>query len=125
MTVLIVLPHGSVAAVADYYESIKQDPVKLRQFLQQFPKGGDLHNHLSGAVYAESYLQWASEDGKCIDLKTNVITPPPCDGTISLKQLMADGSTQPLEPIIDALSVRNFERRSVSGHDQFLSLIHI
>ena len=40
MTVLIVLPHGSVAAVADYYESIKQDPVKLRQFLQQFPKGG-------------------------------------------------------------------------------------
>jgi hypothetical protein len=121
MTVLIVLPHGSVAAVADYYESIKQDPVKLRQFLQQFPKGGDLHNHLSGAVYAESYLQWASEDGKCIDLKTNVITPPPCDGTISLKQLMADGSTQPLEPIIDALSVRNFERRSVSGHDQFFA----
>ena len=38
MTVLIVLPHGSVAAVADYYESIKQDPVKLRQFLQQSPK---------------------------------------------------------------------------------------
>ncbi len=26
-------------------------------FSQQMPKGGDLHNHLSGAVYAESFIQ--------------------------------------------------------------------
>ena len=106
---------------ANYFESIKQDPVKLRQFLQQFPKGGDLHNHLSGAIYAESYLKWASADGKCIDLKTYIITPPPCEGATPLSQLMTDTSSTPLEPIIDALSIRNYARRSVSGHDQFFA----
>ena len=30
---------------AKYFESIKNDPVKLRAFLRAFPKGGDLHNH--------------------------------------------------------------------------------
>jgi hypothetical protein len=29
-------------------------------FLRQMPKGGDLHNHLSGAIYAESYIQWVA-----------------------------------------------------------------
>lgn len=106
---------------ARYFESIKHDPVQLRQFLQRFPKGGDLHNHLSGAVYAESYLAWAAEDGKCIDLQTNVISLPPCDATTPLRQLMADASSTPLEPIIDALSVRNYALRELSGHDQFFA----
>tara|TARA_B100000900_G_scaffold404804_1_gene413630 strand:- start:137 stop:1666 length:1530 start_codon:yes stop_codon:yes gene_type:complete len=104
-----------------HFESVKKNPVKLRQFLQQFPKGGDLHNHLSGAIYAESYLAWAREDGKCIDLNTHIITPPPCERAVSLKEVMADASSTPLEPIIDALSVRNYERRSISGHDQFFA----
>jgi len=29
----------------------------LTAFLEQMPKGGDLHNHLTGAVYAETYIQ--------------------------------------------------------------------
>ena len=119
----LTIPTWPVLAnhAANYFESIKQDPVKLRQFLQQFPKGGDLHNHLSGAIYAESYLEWASADGKCIDLSTYIITPPPCEGTKPLRQLMADTSTEPLEPVIDAMSTRNYERRGVSGHDQFFA----
>ena len=30
------------------------------------PKGGDLHNHLTGSIYAESYLRWAAEDNLCL-----------------------------------------------------------
>jgi adenosine deaminase/adenosine deaminase CECR1 len=30
------------------------------------PKGGDIHSHLGGAVYAESYLAWAAEEDYCV-----------------------------------------------------------
>jgi adenosine deaminase len=41
----------------------------LYAFLRDMPKGGDLHMHLSGAVYAETFLRDAAEDGLCVDPK--------------------------------------------------------
>src|ERR1019366_4907404 len=38
---------------AKYLESVRHQPGLLLAFLQQMPKGGDLHVHLSGAIYAE------------------------------------------------------------------------
>ena len=35
------------------------------------PKGADLHSHLTGAVYAESYIEWAAVMPLCIDLSTS------------------------------------------------------
>src|ERR1700680_2058774 len=32
----------------------------LYALLKQMPKGGDLHNHITGAVYAESLIQFAA-----------------------------------------------------------------
>ena len=66
-------------SVSKLFEQIKTKPVELRHFLQNFPKGGDLHSHLSGAVYAESYLELASERDLCVDLKSKVLSKPPCD----------------------------------------------
>lgn len=40
------------------------------------PKGGDIHNHLSGAIYAEKYLEWASD--LCISTSTWKLSNPPC-----------------------------------------------
>ncbi len=37
-----------------YFESIRKSPPQELAFLLKMPKGGDLHNHLSGAIYAES-----------------------------------------------------------------------
>src|SRR3954454_14730257 len=51
------------------------DRAMLRQILQAMPKGGDLHNHLSGSVYAESYLRYAADDGICLDSVKLTITP--------------------------------------------------
>ena len=42
-----------------YFETIRNQPEPLARFVREMPKGGDLHNHLSGVVYAESYIQWA------------------------------------------------------------------
>src|SRR5438094_291020 len=46
------------------------DAASLPAFLTAMPKGGDLHNHLSGAVYAETYLGWAQTDGDCVNTST-------------------------------------------------------
>src|SRR6478752_7099848 len=48
---------------ARYFESVRSQPLLLHSFLQEMPKGGDLHNHLSGDVYAESLIRWAAQDG--------------------------------------------------------------
>ena len=40
--------------VNEYFESIKHNKAKLRQFFADMPKGADLHHHLTGAAYAET-----------------------------------------------------------------------
>src|SRR6476620_842878 len=46
-------------AASDKFDGLLTDPTGLAAFLKDMPKGGDLHNHLSGAVYAETSLDWA------------------------------------------------------------------
>ena len=125
-TLSFVAPISSGASTSSqtsrYFDSIRHNPSLLRNFLYRFPKGGDLHNHLSGAVYAESYIAWAAEDGKCVDLDSNVILPPPCDKTDarpSVRSIINNGNV--VNQLIDAFSTRNHKLHSVSGHDQFFS----
>ena len=72
------------------------------------PKGGDLHHHLTGAVYAESYINYAVADGDCIDTAFTIV-PPPCDaakGVSPASRAQTDYLFRNL--VIDALSARNF-----------------
>src|SRR6266851_5526124 len=48
-------------------EAVRSNPLDLRNLLFRMPKGADLHNHLSGAVYAESWIRAAAEDRLCIE----------------------------------------------------------
>lgn len=62
-----------------YYQSIREDPNQLQAFLRRMPKGGDLHNHLLGAIYAETFIGWAAEKGLCVDPNSFRLTEPaPC-----------------------------------------------
>lgn len=49
---------------------------ELNIFLTEMPKGGDLHNHYSGSIYAETYLDWIAKYNACIykddDLSLNI-----------------------------------------------------
>lgn len=40
------------------------------------PKGGDLHNHLSGAVYAEDMIDIAARHGLLVNPVTGQVSPP-------------------------------------------------
>jgi adenosine deaminase len=106
---------------AKYLESVRSHPVELLDFLDRIPKGGDLHHHLTGAVYAESYINYAAEDGDCIDRAAFKILPPPCDpsrGLLPASQAISDFLFRNL--VIDAWSIRNFhptaEDRDVRLH---------
>jgi hypothetical protein len=112
---------------AKYLESIRKSPPLLEAFLRAMPKGGDLHNHLSGAVYAESYLQFAIDDKLCFDSKTLAFSAAPCDP--GRNNVPADSAlTNPFlyRTIIDALSMRDFHPYSQpgiseSGEDHFFA----
>src|SRR6185369_492088 len=61
---------------ASYFESIRKSPPKQLAFLLKMPKGADLHNHLSGSIYAERYIEWAAEKGLCINTSTMFLSVP-------------------------------------------------
>ena len=48
-------------AVSAYFERDKQNEATLIAFLHKMPKGADLHNHPSGAIYTESLVDAAIE----------------------------------------------------------------
>ncbi len=104
-----------------YFQSIRANPHLLLAFLREMPKGGDLHIHLTGSVYAESYLQWAAEKGDCVYPKTMSLTGPPCNPPAepvadAFKDVDLYGN------IIDAISMRNWQYSGQSGHDHFFAV---
>lgn len=109
--------------VAQLFRDAAGQSAQLRSWLQAMPKGGDLHNHLSGSVYAEDYLQWASEDGACVQLDDLSLRAPPCvAGQVPARGL----STRDVAlygRVVDALSMRNHlaSPSQPTGHGQFFS----
>jgi adenosine deaminase len=103
-----------------------QGPLALRAFLAQFPKGADLHVHLSGAVYAETFIRDAAEDGFCVDPAALKFAKPPCSGKLvpasALSGNMTPANQDLYDRLIDSFSLRSFvPMPSLSGHDQFFS----
>jgi hypothetical protein len=107
---------------ARYFESVHNQPLFLHAFLAQMPKGGDLHNHLSGAVYAESMINWAVEDNLCVDRNTLSLVPPPCDPAANRSPATAALQDPTLYGrLLDAFSMRQFHPGPESGHDHFFA----
>ena len=67
-TMVMGLSAAPVAAGEHWFETFKRraSPTELYRFLYALPKGGDLHNHITGSVHPEWYLDLAldaAEDG--------------------------------------------------------------
>ena len=114
-------PNVNEAAAARRLAAIRAQPPALEAFLREMPKGGDLHNHLSGAIYAESYLRWAAADNLCIAVATFTIVQGPCDtatGRPPASAVAADAVVY--NQTIDAMSMRSWPA-DVNGHDHFFA----
>jgi adenosine deaminase len=119
-------PAPEARAARAYQAAVQGGPLSLRAFLVGFPKGADLHVHLSGAVYAESFIRAAGEDGLCVDPAALSFAKPPCDKPlIPASQLSGNLSTanQSLyDRLVNSFSLRSFvPTAGFSGHDQFFS----
>lgn len=114
------------------FEAARKDPLALHEFLDRMPKGADLHMHLSGAIYAETFLKDAAADLLCIDkanlkfvknVGTSKSLPPQAvcpEGSVAASSVFADQKLY--DDLVDAFSMRSFVPTSgTSGHDQFFA----
>ena len=108
------------------FESIRRQPSLQLAFLRDMPKGGDLHIHLSGALYAENLIDYAASDNLCVDRTTSILIAPPCDDscekyTSKPAIRCAYGDHVLYNSIVDAWSMRNWGPGEESGHDHFFA----
>src|SRR6266446_5703518 len=111
-------PQSAEQRTARYFESLRKSSPGLLAFLLKMPKGGDLHNHLSGSIYAESYVQWAADGGACVNIATMVLSLPPCAAGQTPASAALTNSVL-YRQMIDAWSMRNWQLSGQSGHDHF------
>jgi adenosine deaminase len=112
---------------------------ELYALLKTMPKGADLHMHLSGAIYAETFIEDAARDGLCaapvdpgrpaVPQGQNALrfVPPQYDKPNQCapgEAPVADAfKNQTLyDSLVDSFSMRAFvATQAISGHDQFFA----
>jgi adenosine deaminase len=119
-------PEPEARAARAFDAALHGGPLALRAFLADFPKGADLHVHLSGAVYAESFIRAAGEDGLCVDPTALSFAKPPCAAPLvpaaQLSGNMTPANQSLYDRVIDSFSMRSFvPTPGFSGHDQFFA----
>ncbi len=121
----LALAQTAERRTARYLDSIRNQPSMLLAFLHDVPKGGDLHNHLTGAIYAEDLLDSAANDNFCVDRTTSRLMGAPCDScehyTPKPAVRCAYDDHILYNQIIDAWSMRNWRPGDESGHDHFFA----
>jgi adenosine deaminase len=123
---------GVEPRAARAFEKARGNPLELYAFLAGMPKGGDLHNHLTGAVYAESWIRAGAEDHLCVVLASLAFAKPDgmttddppvpiCpQGDVPAAQAYRDSGLY--DSLIDSFSMRGFvPAPGVTGHDHFFA----
>ncbi len=108
-----------------YLERVRKQPQLVLAFLRDLPKGGDLHNHVDGAIYAEDLVDFAADGGLCVDRTSSRLLAPPCDScenyTAKPAARCSYGDHVLYNQMIDAWSMRNWRPGDESGHDHFFA----
>ena len=124
--------NGETRAARAFERARSQGPPALYAFFYEMPKGADLHTHLAGAVYAESFIRQATEDNLCVNPKTSVLyktmamtrslPPQPVCGEAGEPAANALSNQTLYDQLIDAFSMRTFvPTTEESGHDHFFA----
>ncbi len=117
---ILLLAAPASASTNRYLDSIRDDPIAMNEFMRALPKGGDIHSHLSGAIYAESMIGWGAADGICIETVNYFASFPPCTAQ---QQPLSNALTNNIlyNEIVAAWSMRDFVPGPESGHDHFFA----
>jgi adenosine deaminase len=114
------------------FDAAKTSPLELTAFLANMPKGGDLHMHLSGAIYAETFIRDAVADTLCYSPATrSLFSPSATTRSLPPQPICGEGNRRAedafkdqklYDTLVDDFSMRSFvPSAGVSGHDQFFA----
>lgn len=112
------------AKTARVLEQIRGNTPQLRQFCSLLPKGGDLHHHAMGAVFAETLIKAAANGTYYIDLSNGYAykqNPEPGNKNIVLLS-EAIKSQANVDRIINLWSVRFYNDCQGPNHDHFFGI---
>lgn len=104
-----------------YLEKIRNNEALLTAFFQQIPKGGDLHHHFSGSIYAEPLLERAIAEDFYLNLETMAVskTKPAQGNWQTFSSLKNDGKLDFYEQkIMQTWSAKDYNG-SVPSDDLF------
>jgi adenosine deaminase len=103
------------------FEESKGSRPELINFLEGFPKGADLHNHLDGAVFSEQALDAARQHGLNYDLGSSNFTDSELGGNIVSLDALGQNSDY-FRAFREAFSLRAWKQVSGSGRDTFFGV---
>src|SRR5438034_762091 len=84
---------------ANYYQSLlagaEPNIAGLTQFFTMMPKGGDIHHHYSGSIYAETYVDWVAAAAPPLYISKSTFAlssdaPGPNNDNITIETLLDD-----------------------------------
>lgn len=103
------------------FSAIRSNTPKLITVLNNFPKGADLHNHVSGAAYIEYLLKFAAENDYFYDLENLRIVEKndPKGEFITVTELF--NREEDLIDFLDIVSRRGWYENTTNGADHFFS----
>ena len=120
----IVARDFDAVVTAAAFDSARDNHTALRVFLNRMPKGGDLHTHLSGSVYAEHFIMWAAARELCVDIANMLLAKLACErtpGAVAVVDALRDQRLY--DRLVNAFSMRAFlPTPSIpTGHDEFFA----
>lgn len=108
--------------VSAYLENIRDKESSLAGFFQMMPKGGDLHHHFSGSVYAEEMYDLARQKNFYVNLQTFVVYPTkPADSIPAVMISEYKGPVNIRENLINLWSVKDYVHIDEASDDHFFN----
>ncbi len=105
-----------------YFDGIRHDEEKLFKFFKKMPKGGDLHNHLSGSISAENLIELAIEKNLCFNDQGHLVKSLTDELECPTYYRPASGTIQndlDKEILLKQWSYYKFDPSKASSHDHF------
>ncbi|GAA3730403.1 adenosine deaminase [Flavobacterium ginsengisoli] len=112
---------GFSQSAESYLEKIRNNEALLTAFFQQMPKGGDLHHHFSGSIYAEPLLERAIAEDFYLNLETMAVskTKPEKGNWENFSSLKSKGKLDYYQQqVMQTWSIKDYNG-SVPSDDQF------
>ena len=78
----------------DYYNKIRNNPEALLHFFEQMPKGGDIHHHALGALWAEDIMKYAAEQDFWIDSESGQLFKTETENCLNVKKELDNENNQ-------------------------------